>query len=75
MLYICNIGYYKHFLIIKCVGLEPILFAINLDDALSSKIFHIFDYLFLSIILHTLINKFITFQKKIMRVLIKTYFT
>ena len=42
--------------------LEPVIFAINLDVASSSKVFSTFDYVFLSIVLLTRINKFISFN-------------
>ena len=42
-----------YFWIIKCVGVEPIFFAINLDIASSSKVFNTFNYTFLSILLLT----------------------
>ena len=51
MLQIYNLRYFKHFWIIKCVVLELILFAINLDVALSFKVFNSFDFMFISIIL------------------------
>ena len=34
-------------MIIKCLGLEPITFSLNLDVALSSKVFNTFDFVFL----------------------------
>ena len=64
MLQIRNLRYFRHFWINKYVCLEPILFAINLDAISSSKVFSTFNYLFLSIIFLTSINKFIYFQKK-----------
>ena len=33
MVQIWNLKYSKHFWIIKCIGLEPIIFAINLDTS------------------------------------------
>ena len=51
MLQIWNLRYSRHFWIIKCVSLEPILFAINLDAASSFKGFNTFDSVFLSIVL------------------------
>ena len=33
-------SYFRHCLIIKCVSLEPIIFAINMDTMSSSKIFN-----------------------------------
>ena len=33
-----NLRYSRRFWIIKCVGLKPILFSINLDVASSSKV-------------------------------------
>ena len=39
------------FWIIKCVDFESIFFAINLDITSSSKVFSIFNYVFLSIVL------------------------
>ena len=56
---IWNVRYFWHYWIIKYVGLEPILFAINIDVASSSKVFNIFDYVFLSIVLLIRLNKFI----------------
>ena len=47
-----------------CIGLESIFFTINLDDVSFSKIFNIFDYVFVSIILLIRINKFMSFKKK-----------
>ena len=51
MLQIWNLKYYRHFWIIKYVGLEPILFAINLDVGSSSKVISTIDFVFLSIVL------------------------
>ena len=51
MLQIWNLKYSKYFFIIKCIGLELTLFAINLNVMSSSKIFNTFDFVFLSIIL------------------------
>ena len=49
-----------HFFIIKCESFEPIIFVINLDAVLFSKVFNnTFDYVFLSIVLLIIIN----FQK------------
>ena len=53
MLQIWNLKYSKYFWIIKCVGLKSIIFAINLNAMLSSKVFSTFDYVFLLIILLT----------------------
>ena len=39
MLQICNLMYTKYFWIIKCIDLESIIFAINLNVASSSKVF------------------------------------
>ena len=63
MLQIWNLRYSRHFFIIKCVGLDPILFAINLNATSSSKVFSTLNYVFLSIVLLTRINKFISFKK------------
>ena len=41
-----NLRYFRHCWIIKCVGLEPILFAINKDAASSSKAFSTLDFVF-----------------------------
>ena len=57
MLQILNFMYSKYIWIIKCVGLELIIFAINLNTASSFKVLHTFDSMLL------LINKFITFKK------------
>ena len=40
-----------NFFIINYVGLEPIIFAINLDIVSSFKVFSTFNYVFLSIVL------------------------
>ena len=48
-----NSSIFLTFFIIKYVGLEPVIFAINLDTTLSSKVFNIFYYIFVSIILLT----------------------
>ena len=54
MLQILNLGYSKHFFIIKCVNLEPIIYAINPNVASSSsKIFSTINFVFLSIVLLT----------------------
>ena len=53
MVQTCNLKYFKHFWIIKCVSLESIIFAINLDIVSSSKFFNTFNFVFLSIILLT----------------------
>ena len=53
-----------YFWIIKCVCFESIIFTINLDAMLSSKVFITFDFVFLLIVLLTLIKKFISFQNK-----------
>ena len=50
---IWNLRHSRHLWIIKCIDLEPIIFAINLDVALSSKVFITFDYVFLLILLLT----------------------
>ena len=50
---IWNLRHSRHLWIIKCIDLEPIFFAINLDIVLSSKVFSIFDYVFLLILLLT----------------------
>ena len=50
ILQILNLRYFRSFLIIKYIGFESIIFAINLDVASSSKIFNTFDYVFLSIV-------------------------
>ena len=50
MLQIWNHRYSRYFLIIICIGLEPILFYINMDVVSSSKAFSTFDYMFLSIV-------------------------
>ena len=42
-----------YFWIIKCVGVEPIIFFINLNTASSSKVFNTLNYTFLSILLLT----------------------
>ena len=39
MLQIWNLRYYKNFFIIKCLDLESIIFVINMDIVLSSKVF------------------------------------
>ena len=44
------------FFIIKCVSLKPIIFTINLDIASSSKVFSIFYFMFLPIVLLIYIN-------------------
>ena len=49
ILLIWNLRYFMNLWIIKCVGLESILFAINLDVASSSNVFSFFDFVFLSI--------------------------
>ena len=41
------------FWIIKCVDLELIFFAINLDVSPTFKVFNTFDYMFISIVLLT----------------------
>ena len=51
MLQILNLRYFKHCWIIKCVGLKPILFTINMDAASSSKVFSMFDFVFLLVVL------------------------
>ena len=38
MLQIWNLRYFRHCWIIKCVGLEPIIFSINMDSTSSSKV-------------------------------------
>ena len=63
MLHIWNLRYFKHFWIINRIGLESIIFAINLDATLFSKVFNIFDFVFLSIVLLTRTNKFISLKK------------
>ena len=50
MLQIWNFTYFRYCWIIKCVGLEPILFAIDTNAASSSKAFSTLDYVFLSIV-------------------------
>ena len=35
--------YYSHYRIIKCIGFEPIYYVINVDVALSSKVFSEFN--------------------------------
>ena len=50
---IWNLRYYMHFFIMKCVCLEQIIFVIKMDIASSSKVYSIFNYVFLSIILLT----------------------
>ena len=68
MLLTCNLRYFRYLRYFK-----SILFSItiNLDVALSSKVFSSFDYLFLSIVLLTRINKFNSFKKN--NLLIKKY--
>ena len=51
MMSLSNLRYYRHFFIIKCVCPKLLSFAINLNVALSSKVFIIFDYMFISIVL------------------------
>ena len=51
MLQIWNLRYFRHYWIIKCVGLELIIFVINMDVASSSKVLSIFYSVFLSIVL------------------------
>ena len=53
MLQIWNLRYSRYFWIIKYVGFEPIIFAINLHATLSSKVFDTFYFVFLSIVLLT----------------------
>ena len=50
MLQIYNLRYFKYFWIIKCVGIKPIIFAINLDALSFSKVFNTFNFVFLSIV-------------------------
>ena len=40
-----NYMYSSHYKIIKYVGFEPIIYAINLDVESSSKVFSEFDYM------------------------------
>ena len=40
--------YSIYYMIVKYVGFESILYAINLDSASSSKVFNEFDFMFLS---------------------------
>ena len=56
--------YFSHYNIIKCIGLELIHYAINLNFASFSKVFKEFDYVFLLNILLVLINKIISEIKK-----------
>ena len=56
MLQIWNLRYSRHFWIIKHIGLEPIIFSINMNDASSYIVFSTFDCVS--------IYKFISFQKK-----------
>ena len=49
---------------IKCVGIEHIHFAINLNDVSSSVIFSTFDYMVSIDVLLVLINKIIFFLQK-----------
>ena len=51
ILQIWNLRYSRHFWIIKCVGVELIIFAINLDATSSSKVLSTFDFVFLLIVL------------------------
>ena len=46
-----NHRYSSHYRIIKYVGFRPIIYAINPDVALSSKVFSEFDSVFLSNVL------------------------
>ena len=46
-----NHRYPTHYRIIKYVGFEPIIYAINLDIASSFKVFSEFDSIFLSNVL------------------------
>ena len=39
--------HFSHYKIIKYIGFEVIIYSINLDVALSSKVFNEFDYMFL----------------------------
>ena len=40
------------FIIIKCICLKPIIFALNLSVASYSKVFTTFDFIFISIVMH-----------------------
>ena len=51
MLQIWNHRHFRHFWIIKNIGLEPIIFSINLDIESSFKIFSTFDSMYISIVL------------------------
>ena len=51
MLQIWNFRYSNHFWIIKYVGLQLIIFTIHLDATSFSKVFNIFDFMFLLILL------------------------
>ena len=53
ILHIWNLTYLRCFFMIKSVGFELIIFAINLDATSFYKLFSTFDYVFLSIILLT----------------------
>ena len=57
--------YFRYYWIINCVNLELIIFAIDMNIELFFKVFNIFNYIFISIILLTLLNKFILFKRKI----------
>ena len=48
---IYNFRHFRHYWIIKCVDLEPIIFVINMDVVLSSKVFSTRDSVFLLIVL------------------------
>ena len=47
MMKIWNLRYSRHFLIFKCVGLELMIFVINLNIASFFKVFRTFDCVFL----------------------------
>ena len=47
MLYNLNYRYFSNYKIIKYVGFELIIYAINIDAALFYNVFNEFDYMFL----------------------------
>ena len=61
----CSLVYCKSgILCILRIFLLPTCFAINIDVALSSKVFSNFDYVFLSVVLLTRVTKVISLKNK-----------
>ena len=40
--------YFGHYIIIKCISIEPIHYTINLNVVSSRRVFNEFDYVFIS---------------------------